>query len=484
MKRAPAENASVNIVWFRDDLRVADHPALFRAMADPATTTVALYVLDEESSGIRPLGGAARWWLHHGLEDLRASLAELGVPLVLRRGPAAALVPRSVAEIATGLGLEPAKISVFWNRRYGGGERAVDSRVKESLLDAGAHAESFSGVLLHEPWIPQTQDGRPFRVFTPFFNALQRIQLRPALPAPSARNPRDLPELSGDELTGWELLPSTPDWSAGLAAAWTPGEEPAWARLHDVLEDIAGGYEQGRDRPDIDGTSRLSPALRWGHLSPVQVWEAMGALTTRRPDAAQGARAIMRQLAWRDFCWNLLYNQPDLSTRNLRPEFDSFEWTWPRDSANASDDGDPQGLAAGHFASWCRGETGFALVDAGMKQLWETGWMHNRVRMVTASLLVKNLGIHWRMGEQWFWDTLVDADAAANPANWQWVAGCGADASPYFRVFNPLLQAKKFDPQGSYVTRFAPLSPGEPVVDLKESRVAALDAYARMKARL
>lgn len=491
--RTPSEDIqhsrAVNIVWFRDDLRVADHPALLRAMADPAIPTVAIYVLDEESTGIRPLGSAARWWLHHGLVDLHTSLAELGVPLLLHRGPAARLVPRVSKKIAGALGIDPTGISVFWNRRYGGGERAVDTRVKEFLHDAGARAESFSGTLLHEPWVPQTQDGRAFKVFTPFYNALQRIPLRPALPAPAARQLPELPGLSGDRLADWRLLPTTPDWSAGLAASWTPGESPAWERLEEVVEDIAADYVQGRDRPDHDGTTRLSPALRWGHLSPVQVWEILGRLISRRPDAAEGARAVMRQLAWRDFCWNLLYQQPDLSTRNLRQEFDAFDWAWP--SAHA---GDTAGVTPGkspasprqadiddNFAIWCRGDTGFALVDAGMKQLWDTGWMHNRVRMVTASLLVKNLGIHWRAGEEWFWDTLVDADAAANPANWQWVAGCGADASPYFRVFNPLLQAKKFDPQGSYVARFAPLSPGDPVVDLKESRVAALDAYARMK---
>ena len=461
---------TTNLVWFRDDLRVADNPALEAAMA--AGPTIAVYILDEQSSGIRPLGGAARWWLHHALADLRANLERLGVPLVLRRGAAANILP----EVLVGSGAQ----SVYWNRRYGGPERAVDTRVKEFVRASGGTALSFSGTLLHEPWVPLTQEGKPFKVFTPFFNSLLRLPLRPALGEPLPQEPAGLPSVTSDELADWELLPTAPDWSHGLAAAWEPGESAARERLDVVLAEIAADYDDTRDRPDMDGTSRLSPALRWGHLSPVQVWESLGALIQEHPPAAVGARAMMRQLAWRDFCWNLLYHQPGMAELNLRPEFDAFDWAWPSDGipqdaeeAQANDD----------FEAWCRGETGFGLVDAGMKQLWETGWMHNRVRMVTASLLVKNLGIHWRVGEQWFWDTLVDADAAANPANWQWVAGCGADASPYFRVFNPELQARKFDPRGSYVARFAPVAVSEPIVDLKESRARALDAYARMKER-
>lgn len=485
-------NLNRNIVWFRDDLRIADHPALSAALA--SGPSLAVYILDEQSPGIRPLGAAARWWLHHALIELRVQLAGIGVQLLLYRGRATEILP----ELVAASGAE----TVHWNRRYGGAERALDAQLKERLAESGKTAHSHAGLLLQEPWIPLTQEGNPFRVFTPFYNAMQRLPLRPALPVPPAQHLANgvFPALEDEDLAEWKFLPTSPDWSGGLAATWEPGERPAHERLDHVLEEIAEDYVAGRDRPDRDGTSRLSPALRWGHLSPVQVWEALGRLLVQHPEASEGARAMMRQLVWRDFCWNLLYHQPRMSEQNLRPEFDAFDWAWPSDQAldlasrggegsvavpspERGPDDHAQTEIDANYAAWCRGATGFGLVDAGMKQLWDTGWMHNRVRMVTASLLVKNLGIHWRTGEQWFWDTLVDADAASNPANWQWVAGCGADASPYFRIFNPLLQAKKFDPRGAYVTRFAPIGQETPVVDLKESRAAALDAYARMKSR-
>ena len=459
-----------SLMWFRDDLRIADNPALSAAM--DAGPTVALYILDEHSTGIRPPGGAAKWWLHHGLEDLRGNLRRLGVELVLRRGAAQDILPGVVRDSGAS--------QVHWNRRYGGPERAVDSGLKAALGTVGRTVHSHGASLLHEPWVPVTQDGRPFKVFTPFFNALQRLAQRPALAEPDPQSPAPGNHLPSEALSSWELLPSAPDWSRGLASVWEPGEQAAHERLSLVLDEVAQGYGTTRDRPDRDGTSRLSPALRWGHLSPVQVWEALGSRLSSHPEAAEGSRALMRQLAWRDFCWNLLYHQPDLATRNLRPEFDDFDWAWPVAGEPA---GPVQEQSLAHWAAWRRGETGYGMVDAGMKQLWDTGWMHNRVRMVTASFLIKNLGIHWRMGEEWFWDTLVDADAASNPANWQWVAGCGADASPFFRVFNPELQAKKFDPQGNYVGRFAPCPSPAPVVDLKESRAAALEAYALMKNR-
>ncbi len=487
---------AINVVWFRDDLRLGDHPALLGAMGDPdpAAPTIAVYVLDERSDGIRPLGAAAKWWLHHALADLSGALAELGVPLLLRQGPAAPVVEGLAGELCENFKLPAGGLSLHWNRRYGGGERSVDAGIKEALRERGAAVTSYCGTLLQEPWVVKTKDQRPYKVFTPFHNALQGFPLRPELPAPSkSQQAPDLDGLAAGDLDDWGLLPRNPDWSAGLAAAWTPGEAAAHERLELVLDEVAGDYQRGRDRPGSDGTSRLSPALRWGHLSPVQVWEALSSLAARDREAADGARAIMRQLAWRDFCWNLLYHQPDLHRQNLRPEFDEFDWAWPTETlpAPTSDqaalkprlgEADPvQSGIDGLYLAWCRGDTGFPLVDAGMRQLWETGWMHNRVRMVTASLLVKNLGIHWRAGEEWFWDTLVDADAASNPANWQWVAGCGADAAPYFRVFNPVVQAKKFDAHGRYQARFAPVPGHEPLVDLKESRTAALAAYDHMR---
>lgn len=448
------------LVWFRDDLRTSDHPALNAALS--SGPVIAVYVLDQKSAGIRPLGGAAKWWLHHALADLRISLGQLKIPLILRQGPAAGIIDELVHEGSVQ--------AVHWNRRYGHAERAVDMQIKQDLQARGVHAHSYSGTLLHEPWELLTKNDTGYKVFTPFYNALRDDEIRPPLPAPQAQEP--LPDTNlpaSDELESLGLLPAL-DWIDGLAAQWGPGEAPARQRLEQVLESIAEGYAEHHDRPDLDGTSALSPALRWGHLSAPEMWDALGRLAAENPKAAAGATAMRRQLAWRDFCWHLYYHHPQLPERNLRAQFDHFDWAWPEQDPHAAD----------QVRLWQKGRTGFGLVDAGMQQLWQTGWMHNRVRMVAASLLVKNLQVHWKVGERWFWDTLVDADLASNSANWQWVAGSGADASPYFRVFNPKLQAKKFDPQGSYVARYAPLA-AEPIVDLKQSRQAALDAYEQMK---
>ncbi|MGP5257361.1 deoxyribodipyrimidine photo-lyase [Glutamicibacter sp. BW77] len=453
---------AVQLVLFRDDLRTVDHPALHAAR--DAGDTVALYILDEQSPGIRPLGGAARWWLHQALLSLRDSLDDLGIPLILRRGPAA----RILAELSQDGNLD----AVHWNRRYGEAERAVDAQLKLQLRGDGITVHSYAAALLHEPWELLTQNGTGYKVFTPFYNSLRAQELRPPLPAPAPQQRQGFPLPPSESLDDWKLLPTTPDWSEGLAATWTPGEPAAQERLAETLSSIAQDYAEHHDRPDLDGTSALSPALRWGHLSAHQVWDELSKYAAHSPGAAQGAAAMRRQVAWRDFCWHLYYHHPQLPTENLRSEFDDFAWAWPADGKEVAE----------KVACWQRGRTGFGLVDAGMAQLWHTGWMHNRVRMVTASLLVKNLAVHWKVGEQWFWDTLVDADVACNSANWQWVAGSGADASPYFRVFNPELQAKKFDPRGSYVARYAPLA-AEPLVDLKESREQALEAYSEMKLR-
>lgn len=452
----------LQLVLFRDDLRTLDNPALLAARE--AGPTLAVFILDEQSQGIRPLGAAARWWLHHALASLRDSLHELGIPLTLRRGATAAIV----AELSQ----ECSPQAIRWNRRYGQAEREVDTQLKAALHGAGIGAHSYAGSLLHEPWELLTKNQTGYKVFTPFYNALRNTEIRPPLPRPSAQDPLDVSGVRSDQLQSWKLLPTSPDWSAGLRETWTPGEPAARQRLAEVIESIAGHYVDQHDRPDLDGTSALSPALRWGHLSAHQVWDELSRHAVNSPASAEGATALRRQIAWRDFCWHLYYHHPQLPTQNLRPEFDDFNWSWPTDSSEAAD------LVDG----WQRGRTGFALVDAGMAQLWQTGWMHNRVRMVTASLLVKNLAIHWRVGEQWFWDTLVDADIASNTANWQWVAGCGADAAPYFRIFNPELQAKKFDPQGSYVARYAPLAI-EPLVDLGQSRRQALESYNHMKSQ-
>ncbi|MDQ4491254.1 deoxyribodipyrimidine photo-lyase [Sinomonas sp. ASV486] len=482
--------ATAAVVWFRDDLRVRDNPALRAALAHGPT--VAVYVLDEESPGIRPLGGAARWWLHYALKDLAVSLEHLGVPLVLRRGTAAAIVPDVAAQCRAGY--------VAWNRRYGGPERRADTAVKSLVRRSGREAESFQASLLHEPWDVLTQQGGSYKVFTPFWREVSGRDHRHPLPEPERQ--RTLPErvpISND-LEEWELLPRDPDWSGPLAEAWTPGEQPGHALLGEFVgpdraDTALAEYPETRDHPARPGTSRLSPYLRWGHLSPFQVWHAVA---DRRRAAPEGSAVFASELGWREFAWHTLFHHADLASVNLRSQFDAYPWWLPRASNGAAQHG-PHDAAHGRapegtpavvggeadarrlLEAWQRGRTGFPLVDAGQRELWATGWMHNRVRMVSASLLVKNLGIHWRLGERWFWDTLVDADAASNPFNWQWVAGSGADAAPFFRIFNPRAQAKNFDPDGTYARDWIPeLGTDEypqECVDLAETRVAALEAY-------
>ncbi|WP_104088304.1 deoxyribodipyrimidine photo-lyase [Arthrobacter sp. GMC3] len=458
---------NVSLIWFRDDLRVADNPALMASVADGAA--VALYVLDEESAGIRALGGAAKWWLHHALLDLRDELERLGIPLILRRGAAAQVLPEVASELGAG--------TLLWNRRYGGSERAVDTTVKEWASGQGIHAESFQASLLHEPWNVRTGAGNPYQVFTPFWRALSAQDFRAPLGLPDVGCGFDGPLPESDDLEKWELLPTTPDWAHGLRETWRPTAAAGTEALGEFLEGRVQDYSDARDRPDQPGTSRLSPYLRWGQLSPFQVWHA---LADYRREGTPGPGVFAAELGWREFCWHQLYHNPDLATTNLRRQFDGFPWLRPHASPAQGD-----GAAVEHLHAWQQGRTGIPLVDAGQRELWHTGFMHNRVRMVAASFLVKNLGIDWRAGEQWFWDTLVDADAASNPANWQWVAGSGADASPFFRIFNPLTQAKKFDPSGKYVSRWVPelLTPEYPeaVVDLAQTRLTALEGYASIK---
>lgn len=443
------------IVWFRDDLRLADNPAL-RAAADRGAPLVLVYILDEVSPGTRPLGGAGRWWLHGSLRELGDELRARGGRLTLRRGAAEEVLPDVVQEAGAA--------AVYWNRRYGA-SREVDARLKARLRADGLEVQSFSANLLTEPWEVTTEQGSPYQVFTPFWRAVQQRPVREPVPSP-----HELPSpgrVRSDDLDDWGLLPSRPDWAAGLRAAWEPGERAASKRLGTFVRDTLAHYDQ-RDRPAQDVTSRLSPSLRFGELSPVQVWHRLhGELS---PAARRNAPKFLSELGWREFHHHLLFAEPDLATRNHRPAFDAFPWTEPR----------PAELEA-----WQRGRTGIPLVDAGMRELWATGYMHNRVRMVAASLLVKNLLVDWRIGERWFWDTLVDADEASNPGNWQWVAGSGADAAPYFRVFNPQLQADKFDPDGEYIRRWVPEygtdAYPQPIVDLAQTRRDALAAYEQVR---
>ncbi|MBP2436056.1 cryptochrome/photolyase family protein [Microbacterium amylolyticum] len=441
-----------SVVWFRDDLRLTDHAALSAAAQDP-DGCVALYVLDEESEGVRPLGGAARWWLHESLVRLADALASYGVPLVLRRGNAETIVP-AVAKEAGANG-------VFWNRRYGA-ERHIDARIKTALRESGTPVRSFPGSVLFEPWTISTQAGGPYRVYSAFWRACLAMPAPAApLPQPESIHASRVP-VHSDHLDSWALQPSSPNWATGIAQRWTPGEDEGVRRLVRFLDEAATRYVDQRDRPSADVGSELSPYLRWGEISPRTVWQ-------RALASGMDVGKFLSELGWREFARHTAYHHAALHLHGLNQQFDQFPW-----NQDASED----------IAAWRSGETGFPLVDAGMRELWQTGFMHNRVRMVTASFITKNLLVDWRIGEAWFWDTLVDADAASNPFNWQWVAGCGADAAPYFRIFNPVTQQERFDPEGDYTNRWAPDSASRsPLVDLRSSRARALSAYEEIKAR-
>ncbi len=444
---------SSTIVWLRDDLRLADNPALMAGVAR-GEPVVILYLLDEVSRGIRPLGAASRWWLHGSLTALAAQIAELGGALTLRRGPAEEVLPALVAEVGAS--------AVYWNRRYSAA-REIDAALKKGLRAEGVEVESFQANLLVEPWTLTTATGGPYRVFTPFWRAAREVPMREPLEAPDAL--LAVP-VASDSLDDWHLLPTRPDWAAGLRESWTPGEIGAHETLESFVENRLAQYHR-RDEPAVEATSHLSPHLRFGEISPAQIWARVhgGMSAAARKNAAK----FLSEVGWREFNTSILFHSPDLAENNYRPAYDAFAW------------GDPD---PGELEAWQTGRSGIPLVDAGMRELWHTGYMHNRVRMVVASVLIKNLLVDWRVGEKWFWDTLVDADEASNPGNWQWVAGSGADAAPYFRVFNPLLQAAKFDPDGAYISRWVPEygTPDypEPIIDLLATRNRALDAYAQL----
>jgi deoxyribodipyrimidine photo-lyase len=481
-----SHSAPPRIVWFRDDLRLSDHHAL-HAASQTGAPTLCLYVFDEVSDApnARRLGGATRWWLAQSLRALQKGLGSIGASLVLRKGSAA----KVIAELARESGAE----AVFWNEVAQAPYQAVAGQVAAALKAIGVTTQSFPGDLLVAPAEIRNKENRGLRVFTPFWRRVQALGDPPSpVPAPKRLHPG--PALASDSLESWGLEPTHPDWAGGLGEMWRPGEISAQAQLDAFLEDRVAGYANGRDRPDRDATSRLSPHLRFGEISPRQVWHAARFAAAGRHGLARGIDKFLSELGWREFCRHLLFDVPDLATRNLQPAFNAFPWRH-----------DDKALQA-----WQRGQTGYPIVDAGLRELWRTGLMHNRVRMVVASFLVKHLLIDWREGEKWFWDTLVDADPGSNPANWQWVAGCGADAAPYFRVFNPVLQGEKFDPDGIYVRRWVPelahLANGvihqpwnakpselaisgvelgntypEPIIDHRKGRERALAAYAKVR---
>ena len=415
------------ILWFRQDLRLADNPALDHAMRT-GRPLIPVYILDD-GPAVRRIGAASRWWLEGSLRALAADLDRRGAGLLLRSGDSETGLRRLIAETGAD--------AVFMNRRFEPDAFVHDADIAHALKADGVECHGYNGALLGRPGAVRTGSGGPYRVFTPFFRALLDVATPPPpMPAPGAIE--TVSGLTGDSLHDWALRPSAPDWAGGFD--WTPGEAGAAAALAAFVERGLRSYSKGRDHPAEPAVSRLSPHLHWGEIHP---WRA--ALAARRA-ASDGrvapaeAEKFVAELGWRDFSAQLLHHFPQMTDTAFRPEYDRMPW---RD--------DPEGLEA-----WKRGRTGYPIVDAGMRQLWTTGWMHNRVRMIVASFLVKDLLVDWRAGEAWFWDTLVDADLASNVQNWQWVAGSGADASPWFRIFNPVTQGQKFDADGRYVRRWVP----------------------------
>jgi deoxyribodipyrimidine photo-lyase len=461
------------IVWFRRDLRVADNPALCEAVKTDKPI-IPLFILETDRE--RPLGAASVWWLHHSLESLEKDLKKIGLQLHLRKGAASDILETVIHQTGAD--------ALYWNRRYEKDARERDEAIKSHMKEREIDVRSFRANLLSEPWKVETKTGGYYKVFTPYWRAAKDyIDVSESLEIPKNATAFD-GQLKSEPLEDWDLLPSSPDWGEKIQPHWQIGSEGAMKALKQFLDGPISNYSEDRNRPDKeDGTSRLSPHLAFGEISPRQIWQACH-------QNAHNSYTFLSEIGWREFSYVLLFHNPNLATENYKPDFDKFEWQTNKD----------------HLLRWQKGQTGYPFVDAGMRQLWQTGWQHNRVRMVTASFLIKHLLIDWREGEKWFHDTLVDADPASNAASWQWVAGSGADASPYFRIFNPFTQGEKFDPNGDYVRKFVPeLSklpkkyihrPWEapknilenagvklgkdypkPIIDHKEARERALAAY-------
>ncbi len=414
-----------NIFWFRNDLRLADNPGLAAALSRGNTALV--YVLDDMAAGAWAPGGASRWWLHHALQALAADITARGGRLLLRRGDAGKIIPELAAELQAGA-VHAGRSFEPWARTQ---DRAIDASLKSVNVEFRRHLSSR----LFAPERITSKAGTAYGVYTPFSRACFE-QAPPADPIAAPERFSDASKAASDRLEDWQLLPTKPDWAGGLRETWEPGETGALKRLDRFLAHALAEYDTARNIPGQDGTSGLSPHLHFGEISPGRIWHAAaGAKKT-----GSGLETFLKELLWREFASYLLWHHPDMPEQPLRGEFAKFPWA-----------SDQKSLVA-----WQRGQTGIPIVDAGMRQLWQTGWMHNRIRMVCASFLIKHLLIPWQEGEAWFWDTLVDADLASNAISWQWVAGCGADAAPYFRIFNPVLQGLKFDPDGAYVRRYIP----------------------------
>ena len=445
-----AANAPV-ILWFRNDLRLNDHPGVAAALAT-GRPILPLYIWDD-SLGARPMGAASRWWLKRSLEALDDDLRQRGSRLIIAQGHA----PLTLGHISKKYDVK----TVFYSRTFDPAGEEIDDEVREHLKNQHIEAMVTNATLLSIPNHLKTKTNSPYRVFTPFARALvdsgvtdvDKLPANTHSPWPAPHTWPDTLPVKG--LPSDSLTKSGQDWAHGFAV-FTPGERGAAKALDHFIAHGLRTYADGRDRPDQEGVSRLSAHLRFGEISPQRVLHGIEAATRHDGHLREGAAKFRTELLWREFCYGLLAQQPRLHKVNFRNDFDDFPW-----------EDDDKG-----FRAWTRGETGYPMVDAGMRQLWQTGWMHNRVRMVVASFLVKHLLIDWRRGEQWFWDCLVDADPANNPANWQWVAGCGADAAPYFRIFNPTAQGERFDPDGKYLAQY--IQGYQPPAKAKRGRTADL----------
>ncbi len=464
------------IVWFRQDLRLDDNPAFFEACAR-YETVVPLYIFDGKNS---VLGKAQAWWLHHSLNALQQSLyKKMGLKLVLRKG--------NPLEIILELMHATPINAVYWNRCYEPLAIERDKKIKTKLNQFDIDVQSFNASLLNEPWAISNKKGEFFKVFTPYWKTCrqalspQPIQKRIARPAGI--------DVVSDKIDDWKLLPSL-DWASQFPNFWTPGEQGAQQRLTQFIKKELHGYKINRDFPEKEATSRLSPHLHFGEISPWAILRAVQLATLDPNCNFADVEHFLSELGWREFSYYLLYHVPSLPQKNFKNDFDAFPWH--NDKAL--------------LACWQKGLTGYPIIDAGMRELWATGYMHNRVRMIVASFLTKGLFIDWRLGADWFLDTLVDADLANNSSAWQWVAGCGADAAPYFRIFNPVLQSQKFDPHGTYIRRWVPElislkndvihAPWEapdstaiytqtnyprPIINHSETRTKALHYYSQLK---
>lgn len=465
------------LVWFRQDLRLNDNPAFIEACSNHQIV-IPLYIYDEENS---ILGEAQSWWLHHSLTSLSNSLKQLGLNLILRKGhPLEILV-----ELVSTVPIE----AIYWNRCYDPKSIERDKKIKSKLQEARMEVFSFNGSLFNEPWTIYNKSGDFFKVFTPYWKTC-----RPALSTPPTNEITHKPSpisIPSDDLIKWKLLPRL-NWASQFSNYWTPGESGAHQLMNHFITHHLQSYKTNRDFPEKQATSHLSPHLHFGEISP---WTILRAVEYAKLDPhcdLAGAEHFLSELGWREFSYYLLYHVPSLPYKNFKSEFDAFPWH------------NEESL----LTRWKKGMTGYPIIDAGMRELWATGYMHNRVRMIVASFLTKGLFIDWKLGAEWFLDTLVDADLANNSASWQWVAGCGADAAPYFRIFNPMLQSQKFDPNGGYIRRwvselsclnrdsihapwrsnkaasiYSKTNYPQPIIDHSEARSKALDYYSQLKKR-